>query len=144
MALIKCTECGKEFSDKAPACPNCGCPTDVIVGAIEEEEQVTPSMLETMMMAKAGKRCPKCHKMNISIENREVGTKGKEKTVIKEKSAAGKAAHSLGRGAMIAATGGLWGLTPKKSDVYTKGKSSTKIIYDKFAVCADCGHEWKL
>lgn len=27
MALIKCTECGKEFSDKAPACPNCGCPT---------------------------------------------------------------------------------------------------------------------
>lgn len=26
MALIKCTECGKEFSDKAPACPNCGCP----------------------------------------------------------------------------------------------------------------------
>lgn len=27
MALIKCTECGKEFSDKASACPNCGCPT---------------------------------------------------------------------------------------------------------------------
>ncbi|MEG0904539.1 MAG: hypothetical protein RSF30_10010 [Lachnospiraceae bacterium] len=26
MALIKCTECGKEFSDKAEACPNCGCP----------------------------------------------------------------------------------------------------------------------
>lgn len=27
MALIRCTECGKDFSDKAPACPNCGCPT---------------------------------------------------------------------------------------------------------------------
>lgn len=27
MALVKCTECGKEFSDKASACPNCGCPT---------------------------------------------------------------------------------------------------------------------
>jgi hypothetical protein len=26
MALIKCSECGKEFSDKSPACPNCGCP----------------------------------------------------------------------------------------------------------------------
>lgn len=26
MALIKCTECGKEISDKAEACPNCGCP----------------------------------------------------------------------------------------------------------------------
>lgn len=28
MALIKCSECGKEFSDKASACPNCGCPND--------------------------------------------------------------------------------------------------------------------
>ncbi|EMF7387759.1 hypothetical protein ACEV85_02770 [Vibrio parahaemolyticus] len=27
MALITCNECGKEFSDKAPSCPNCGCPT---------------------------------------------------------------------------------------------------------------------
>ena len=26
MALIKCPECGKEISDKANACPNCGCP----------------------------------------------------------------------------------------------------------------------
>ena len=27
MALITCVECGNEFSDKAPACPKCGCPT---------------------------------------------------------------------------------------------------------------------
>lgn len=33
MALIKCTECGKEFSDKANACPNCGCPTEEISNA---------------------------------------------------------------------------------------------------------------
>lgn len=26
MALIKCSECGKEISDKANACPNCGAP----------------------------------------------------------------------------------------------------------------------
>lgn len=26
MSLIKCPECGKEISDKAAACPNCGCP----------------------------------------------------------------------------------------------------------------------
>lgn len=26
MALIKCTECGKEVSDKAAVCPNCGFP----------------------------------------------------------------------------------------------------------------------
>ena len=28
MALINCPECGKEESDKAHACPNCGCPLD--------------------------------------------------------------------------------------------------------------------
>lgn len=31
MALINCPECGKEVSDKAASCPNCGCP-------IEKEE----------------------------------------------------------------------------------------------------------
>lgn len=31
MALIKCPECGKDFSDKAASCPNCGLPiTDEI------------------------------------------------------------------------------------------------------------------
>lgn len=27
MALIKCPECGRNFSDQADACPDCGCPT---------------------------------------------------------------------------------------------------------------------
>ena len=26
MSLIKCSECGKEISDKATACPSCGNP----------------------------------------------------------------------------------------------------------------------
>lgn len=30
MSLIVCPECGKEYSDKASACPNCGCPTNVV------------------------------------------------------------------------------------------------------------------
>lgn len=30
MALIKCRECGKEISDKANTCPNCGCPVEAI------------------------------------------------------------------------------------------------------------------
>ena len=28
MALIKCVDCGKELSDRANACPNCGCPIE--------------------------------------------------------------------------------------------------------------------
>lgn len=31
MSLIRCTECGKEFSDKAERCPNCSCPTKDII-----------------------------------------------------------------------------------------------------------------
>lgn len=27
MALVKCSECGKEISNNAEVCPNCGCPT---------------------------------------------------------------------------------------------------------------------
>lgn len=30
MALIICPECGKEISDIAPSCPNCGCPVSAI------------------------------------------------------------------------------------------------------------------
>ncbi|MBR1934482.1 MAG: WG repeat-containing protein [Muribaculaceae bacterium] len=36
MALIKCNECGHEVSDKASACPNCGCPIESL-GAAQEE-----------------------------------------------------------------------------------------------------------
>lgn len=48
MALIKCPECGKEVSDKAPTCPHCGCPLSdelVIERATEKlntnQEEVT-------------------------------------------------------------------------------------------------------
>jgi hypothetical protein len=36
MALIQCPECGKEFSDKAAACPNCGCPTEEAIVILNE------------------------------------------------------------------------------------------------------------
>lgn len=39
MALIKCSECGKEISDKASTCPHCGCPVDIsIVETTSETE----------------------------------------------------------------------------------------------------------
>lgn len=37
MSLVKCTECGKEVSDKATTCPNCGCP----LGNEIQEPEVT-------------------------------------------------------------------------------------------------------
>lgn len=42
MALVKCPECGKEISDKAVNCPNCGCPkNDNISIEVEEKGQIT-------------------------------------------------------------------------------------------------------
>ena len=29
MASIKCSECGKDVSDKVITCPNCGCPITI-------------------------------------------------------------------------------------------------------------------
>lgn len=37
MALIKCPECGKEMSDQAISCPNCGCPIEVVKKEIESK-----------------------------------------------------------------------------------------------------------
>jgi len=41
MALIACPECGKEFSDKAPACPGCGCPTQPNDGKQAEKQRLS-------------------------------------------------------------------------------------------------------
>ena len=38
MALIKCIDCGKEFSGNAPACIHCGCPTQRTLDALKKEE----------------------------------------------------------------------------------------------------------
>lgn len=42
MALINCPECGKEISDRAAACPNCGCPVEIAqpVQKTDEREEV--------------------------------------------------------------------------------------------------------
>ncbi|MDO4545175.1 MAG: hypothetical protein Q4C25_03375 [Bacillota bacterium] len=34
MSLIVCTECGKEFSDRAKRCPQCACPTEYVLSTI--------------------------------------------------------------------------------------------------------------
>ncbi len=41
MALIKCTDCGKEISDKAKSCPNCGCPVSVEPEKTTEVKEIT-------------------------------------------------------------------------------------------------------
>lgn len=35
MALVNCIECGREISDKASACPHCGCPVEAAKAPID-------------------------------------------------------------------------------------------------------------
>lgn len=42
MALINCPECGKEISDKAFACPNCGCPVQSAHVNTNPEKRINP------------------------------------------------------------------------------------------------------
>lgn len=35
MALISCSECGKQISDRARTCPNCGCPIISSCGTVK-------------------------------------------------------------------------------------------------------------
>ena len=50
MALIRCPECGKEISDKAEACPNCGYP---IVG-LGKAKRTTNEIMKTSLLADIG------------------------------------------------------------------------------------------
>lgn len=39
MALIKCSECGADISEKASICPKCGCPADVSIEFIKNKKK---------------------------------------------------------------------------------------------------------
>lgn len=56
MALIRCQECGKEISDRAAACPGCGCPVEQTLPAARITASVTPS--------DGGRPCPSCKSPN--------------------------------------------------------------------------------
>lgn len=56
MALVKCPECGKEISDQAKSCPNCG----FVISSLTEQpvESVNTDN-------KSSVKCPKCGSTNL-------------------------------------------------------------------------------
>ena len=55
MALIRCPECKRELSDKASACPNCGCP-------------ISGAGSQTFIDKDDKARCPNCGSSQISAQ----------------------------------------------------------------------------
>lgn len=60
MALIKCSECGKEISDKAASCPNCGCPVSVA-------SENSSSLVQPNQKKEKRPKAPKSKKTKILI-----------------------------------------------------------------------------
>lgn len=55
MALIKCPECGREVSDKAPACPHCGYPFSSTVEKDDAQTQDKETIVEEKSIKKKKK-----------------------------------------------------------------------------------------
>ena len=71
MALIKCPECGKEISDKAASCPNCGFP--IAQGSITQEPPQKPKeydieMLDSMRIKASKANIEVYYKGNLLLE----------------------------------------------------------------------------
>lgn len=155
MALITCTECGKEISDKASACPNCGCPIEHIKPHEETKEQEY-SLLHKILYGKTSGakesfqkgfdntnklQCPKCGGHTIDLWSDSANMKEFQRTglnlnplhpltpfktkTIKKEK---KSATKIGLGIM---TGGLsllaTGVNKKAHNEY---------------FCHDCGYRW--
>lgn len=58
MAIIKCPECGRQISDKAPTCPSCGVE---IAGKITKCPNCGEIYFSNLEM------CPNCHELNPSL-----------------------------------------------------------------------------
>lgn len=59
MALIKCNECGKEISDKAKVCPNCGGKNNIMI-CIECKKEIS----------KTNSQCPYCGFKVLKTKNK--------------------------------------------------------------------------
>lgn len=127
--MIKCTQCGGKYLDGADECPHCGCIT------YEKENTIQNNQYEP--------KCPNCGSTDVVYEREQETYVTKGKSEVRKKSVVTRKANKAGRKAMIVATGGLWALTPKKSDYNEISKDKTKIKYTTYGICQSCGHSWK-
>ena len=77
MALIKCSECGRDVSDKAPACPGCGAPIatsnavqPTVVTYVRESDTFSGTMA---LMVKLAMRAVQDLEWKIDQVNESVG-----------------------------------------------------------------------
>jgi hypothetical protein len=62
MALINCPECGAEISDRAPACPRCGCPMQMVSAPASAPVAPSPAPSQST----AANQCDVCGQTMVS------------------------------------------------------------------------------
>ena len=71
--IITCTECGKEFSDKASSCPNCGCPTEEVLSEINKSNNSNTTQISFLFNS------PNGHEIVINDDSVSIYKKSKLK-----------------------------------------------------------------
>lgn len=89
-------------------------------------------------------KCSVCGSQNVSVSLQTISATSKTESEIRKKNAITRAGNKAGRAGMIMATGGLWALTPKKSDYKEISKESTELSQVKMAICQNCGRTCKV
>ena len=88
--------------------------------------------------------CPRCGSNDINISINTVGETYRGRNEVRKKSAVTRSANKKARKGMILATGGLWALTPKKSDYKEIQKGKTVYNQVKICICQKCGSSWNV
>ena len=129
-----CPKCGTLNDDTNKFCIECGASLMPFSNAYAQNNVRFDNRI----------RCKRCNSENINItfETVELKTKSKEET--RKKSVVTRTGNKLGRAAMIGMSGGLWALTPKKSDYVSRGKANSQYVQNKIAICQDCGYSWRI
>ena len=94
MSLIRCPECGKEFSDRAVACPNCGFPIEEIresegsknSGDLSEESSISPARTDSTYAGESNVSGSSIHDNTSSAamdsQHSDTTLKGNNKTIV--------------------------------------------------------------
>lgn len=90
MALINCSECEKQVSDKAAACPNCGNPIATV-----QPKMTRP--IDDFKPVENKLRCPKCNSTNLTA-NRKGYSAGKAAVGVVLTGGVGLLAGAIGSG----------------------------------------------
>ena len=88
MALINCSECGKQISDKASTCPNCGNP--IIESAINQAVTQNDTFTNNENLS----HCPKCNSTQLT-SNKKGFKSNKMRSPLTYKSCKSNCSNSL-------------------------------------------------